>query len=306
MTHLPAPITVVAAGRREVAEFVAGGRITVGATTIHAWDAGLDWDPAKTLAFAETLATLRRGRGLEQDTWIFVPESINQASETPEASVGNIAVPHVFLWEPTRQILLAWERLAESRAVEVMGAPIDVLRAWGASPERVRRLAEIALAPAEVPEGHLSLRWIVSHELQAAEALSADRVSFEHVSIHVAPQEEEQVAATLTELVGLVALTRPAPITTPGRWLQCGSMRVHLNRREARAYEPGFPGAAPNHIALRVSSVDAIERGLDQRGIPTARGGSLGHQLWWRLLSGTTIEFQQADSFTDGDLHLLR
>jgi hypothetical protein len=301
---LPPPIAVKPAARGAASE-LAGRSVSAGAVNVRTWDAGLELDPVKTLAVAETLATFRRERDAPQDVWILVPASAGRAAEPPDAGAGNIAVPHVFVWEPTQQILLAWERLTESRAVELMEAPLEVLLAWAACPRRVTRLAEIAFA-ADSPasEGHLSFRWIVSHEIQAAQALSADRVSFDHVSVHVAPEEEEDVAETLSEVVGLIALTRPASIATPGRWLQCGAVRVHLSSREARPQESGFPGTAPNHIALRVRSIDEIEHGLNERGIVTVRKGSLGHQLWWRLLSGTTIEFQQADSFEESEIRV--
>jgi hypothetical protein len=320
------PIAVAPADERATAELASSRRVSLGAVTVHVWDAGLECDVAKTLAFADTLAAFRQERHAEQDIWIFVPDSANHAAEPPHAGAGHVAVPHAFLWEQTRQILLAWERLTERRAAELMDVPLKVVRAWAARPARVARLAEIAFAAnspaseghrvarlAEIAfaanspasEGHLSFRWIVSHEMHAAEALSGDRVSFDHVSIHVTPEEEARVLEALSEVVGLIALTRPASIATSGRWLQCGVARLHLSSRDARPEESGFPGTAPNHIALRVRSVDEVEQGLSKRGIATARGGSLGHQLWWRLLSGTTIEFQQDDSFREDEIRVL-
>jgi hypothetical protein len=303
---LPMPIAVAPADERATAELASSRRVSLGAVTVHVWDAGLECDVAKTLAFADTLAAFRQERHAEQDIWIFVPDSANHAAEPPHAGAGHVAVPHAFLWEQTRQILLAWERLTERRAAELMDVPLKVVRAWAARPARVARLAEIAFAAnSPASEGHLSFRWIVSHEMHAAEALSGDRVSFDHVSIHVTPEEEARVLEALSEVVGLIALTRPASIATSGRWLQCGVARLHLSSRDARPEESGFPGTAPNHIALRVRSVDEVEQGLSKRGIATARGGSLGHQLWWRLLSGTTIEFQQDDSFREDEIREL-
>jgi hypothetical protein len=303
------PISVGPARVSGVEEFARTRRASLDSITLRAWAPSLELDPAKTLAFAEILAPFRRERGDGEDIWLIVADTAAQTvSPLSQPGTGghDIAVPHVFLWRETQQILLAWERLPEGRAVDLMGASLEVLRAWAAHPKRVVRLAQIAAAaPIASPEGHLSFRWIVTHELRAAEALSAYRASFDHVSLRVTAEEEKLVAEVLTDLVGLIAVTRPSSIATPGMWLQCGAVRLHLSSRRARHEEMGFPGTAPNHIALRVHSVEDIQHVLEERGIATVRQGSLTNQLWWRLQSGTTIEFQQTDSAPESKVHVL-
>jgi hypothetical protein len=308
-TLLPTPIGVGPARVSAVEEFARTRRASLDSITLRAWAPSPELDSAKTLAFAEVLASFRRERGNGEDIWLTVTDPAAQTASQPsppDTGRHEIAVPHVFLWRETQQILLAWERLPEGRAVDLMGAPLEVLRAWAAHPRRVVRLAQIAAgAPLASPQGHLSFRWIVTHELRAAEVLSAYRASFDHVSLRVTVEEEKLVAEVLTDLVGLIAVTRPSSIATPGLWLQCGAVRLHLSSRQARREEMGFPGTAPNHVALRVHSVEDIRRALEERGIATVLQGSLANQLWWRLQSGTTIEFQQADSAPESKVHVL-
>ena len=138
---------------------------------------------------------------------------------------------------------------------------------------------------------YLSFRWIVAHENEVAEALTRGAISIEHVSLHVDPAEEEAVAAVLIEALGLIEIQRPDSISVPGRWLQAGSSKVHLNSRRRRDGEHVFPGTSPNHICFAVDDLDAAEATLRDAGIETTRAGSLGHQVWFSL-AGTTIELQ--------------
>ncbi len=135
---------------------------------------------------------------------------------------------------------------------------------------------------------------MANQELAAA-ALSEQSVAIEHVSIHVDATKEEEVVRVLTTALGLVEVPRPESIPVPGRWLQAGGSRVHLNFRTARGDEPGFPGMAPNHVCFAVADLEAVECALAQQGYATKRAGSLAQpQLWFRLPGGAVVELQPA------------
>lgn len=267
---------------------------------VHIWEAGITADVEKTLAFGEMLAASRHRRGTLADLTILVPAG----PERPTAGSGWIAIPHVFIWEPTGAATLAWELLEDTHATQLMGTPIGRMRYWAERSERLIGLAQLALSGGRQSSSqHLSFRWILAHEEAAAQVLSGYSAAVDHVSLHVSAGEQALVVEVLTNVLGLLAIDRPASIATPGCWLQCGPVRLHLNSRKARGSEPSFPGTAPNHLCFRVRSVEQIERELAERGISTVRAGSLRHQLWWQLSGGTTFEFQQQDSVPDRKIH---
>jgi hypothetical protein len=173
----------------------------------------------------------------------------------------------------------------------VGGSTEDAAR-WARPPRQLLRLLELAAAEPEPVAGHLSLRWLLSHQELAAQRLTTDLIELEHVSLHVSHEEEDAVVDALVDALGMVEIPRPASISVPGRWLQAGSARVHLNSRAARQEEAGFPGTAPNHVCLAVADVHACECALQRAGLDTRRVGSLGTQVWMRLRSGTVIELQ--------------
>lgn len=293
--YLPPPIRLTSRSAAEVDEFRQSGLAVIRDIRIHLWDAAPDIDIAKTLSLAHALAEARIQRGATDEIRLAVPTDRCHGTEDSRW----LMVPHVFLWEPTGQVTLGWERLEPVQAETLMGAPIDAIRTWTDGAHRLIELATISARHDSESAGHLSVRWVLGNEAAAAEALSASKVSLDHVSLHTDPAEEALLAEVLTG-VGLVEIKRPASIDAPGRWLQCGNVRIHLNSRSEQVGESTFPGTAPNHVCLRVPDIAEVERSLGARGIPTLRAGTLRHQLWWRLAGGTTIEFQQRDSVPDG------
>jgi hypothetical protein len=300
LSPLPPPLAIGSGSAGAPAGSAAPRDFDCCGIAVHIWDAGIAIDVEKTLAFAEVLAASRHRRGALADLTVLVPAG----SERPTAGSGWIAVPHVFVWEPTCTAALAWELLEDTHATQLMGAPIGRMRFWAERSERLIGLARLApLSGQQSSSQHLSFRWILAHEEAAAQVLSGYSAAVDHVSLHVSVEEQALVVDVLTNVVGLLAVDRPASIATPGCWLQCGTVRLHLNSRETRGSESSFPGTAPNHLCFRVRSVEEIEQDLAERGISTARAGSLRHQLWWQLSGGTTFEFQQQDSIPDTKIY---
>ena len=243
-------------------------------------------------AFRATLIASRRARGLDGPLEIQIPEYL----QVPQAAVpGRAWVPHLLNWEEREAIVLAWE-LIEPRVLRLAleAEPHEISR-WANRPELLFRLGQMAMdqddgGPAN---GHLSFRWLMAHQEEAARALAGEVVGIEHVSLHVAPEDETEVARIFTQGLGMVEIPRPATISVPGRWLQAGNARVHLNSREGEPGEQGFPGTAPNHVCFAVEDIIAAERELARLGVATKRAGSLSKpQLWIRLPGGTAIELQ--------------
>jgi hypothetical protein len=248
---------------------------------------------ARAGAFGRLLADARAARGL-LDGPLALFAATDPLTPPPAATAGRTWIPHVFCWERSDAPALAWELCEQERVEALLEAPPAAVARWAARPDLLLRLAALAPdADALSPDGqHLSLRWVLAHEEAVAELLSGMTVALDHVSLHVAPGEEERVVRALTEALGLVEIPRPASIRVPGRWLQAGATRVHLNSRGARPDEAGFPGTAPNHVCFAVENLDLAERRLAALGFETRRAGSLGAQAWLRLEGGTVIELQ--------------
>jgi catechol 2,3-dioxygenase-like lactoylglutathione lyase family enzyme len=264
---------------------------------------------ARAQAFGSILAASRERRGIPVHTLtIYSAQTPEPPNDQPQP--GALWAPHIYRWDPDGEAALAWELGREPELEDALGAGADAIRRWASRPERLLDLAALAgpaaggdqahdgdeRAQNEQQQGHLSLRWILANERAAAAALSSAQVGIEHVSLHVDPHEEARLVRALVDGLGLVEVARPASITTPGRWLQAGATRVHLNSRTARTEETGFPGTAPNHICFAVADPQAAAAAVQAAGFSIVRQGSLGNQTWWRLSSGTTIELQPIPS----------
>lgn len=294
-TRLPPPLVVapsdVSAERRADLEVILGD----GA------------DRVRAEAFGAVLARSRAARSvLEDRLQIFAADDVT--IPPPVAEEGKIWVPHVFFWEPSERPALAWELCDQNGVEGRLGYPLDAVARWAARPQLLLRLLSMAAAgdrsqATGEPDEHLSFRWVLSHEDAAAQMLCSEVVCIDHVSIHLSADDEDRVARLLCDGLGLVEIPRPASITVPGRWLQAGNCRIHLNSRAQRRGEPTFPGTAPNHVCFAVGNLDVAERAVRQAGFQIRRAGSLGHQLWFQLPGDTVIELQPlrgASSLTVG------
>jgi len=249
-------------------------------------------DHARAYAFGNVLARSRASRGLLDGTLTIFSSAVATPDQPPR---NHLWVPHVFCWQHPDEAALAWE-LSPQEAIEKRLGPVAAVKRWAKQAKQLLRLVEMAAAEQGtvdpgVDDDYLSFRWILAHENEVGEALTRSVVSIEHVSLHVDPSEEEVVVSVLIEALGLIEIQRPNSISVPGRWLQAGSSKVHLNSRQRREGEHGFPGTSPNHICFAVDDLDAAEAALENAGIATTRAGSLGHQVWFSL-SETTIELQ--------------
>lgn len=271
---LPPPLLI-----RATTEAEHGGEISVQADT----------DSGVALFFGSALRASRQERGFED------PLTLAEG-ERPPAVDGQAWIPHVFCFEELSRPALVWERLPREHLESRLSASLADVERWAGRPQLLLRLLSIAGATGRfvdtpATQAHLSFRWIMANQEEAAEAASEGVVEVEHVSIHVDPAEEEAVAELFVQDLGLIEIPRPTAIKVPGRWLQAGRARIHLNSRAAQANEADFPGPRPNHICFGVADLEAAGRALEEAGIPTRRAGSLGRQLWFRL-AGTTIELQ--------------
>lgn len=246
-------------------------------------------DSELAFAFGNALLTSRRTRGFDD------PLALG-GDERPAPVDGQVWIPHVFCYETLSRLALVWERLPLDELDAKLGASLADVERWATRPQLLLRLLSIASSASRFVETsgtqvHLSFRWIMANQEEAAEAASEGVVDIEHVSIHVHPDEEETVVELLVQALGLIEIPRPREITVPGRWLQAGRSRIHLNSRAAHTDETDFPGPRPNHVCFGVSDLSAAEVALEAAGVPTRRAGSLGKQLWFRLAE-TMIELQ--------------
>lgn len=242
-------------------------------------------------AFGAVLVEARATRGLSpSEIALLVPDDPFRPVAGREGD--DVWLPHLFSVDTPSEPMIAWELTSRTLASEILGPSASDAERWGRCPAQLVRLLELAAREREPAEGHLSLRWLLAHQEFAARLLTEGQVEIDHVSLHVAADEEDMLVDALVAALGMVEIPRPPSISVPGRWLQTGSSRLHLNSRNPRPDEPGFPGTAPNHLCLRVADLDACERELERTGLETRRAGSLGQQLWVRLASGTAIELQ--------------
>jgi hypothetical protein len=247
--------------------------------------------PQRAGAFGAVLVAARQRRGLPTPVTVFAAEDPLAPDDAPGG--GLLWVPHLYRWCAGGEPGIAWELCREEDVAAALDASVAQVRRWGLAVDQLLRLARLAGARSDAPTSdYLSMRWILSHEREAAAALCDGLVQLEHLSLHVTVEEQERLVAALVEGLGLVEVSRPATITVPGRWLQAGDVRIHLNSRTARADEPAFPGTAPNHVCFAVLDFEAAIAAVEAAGFDVVRAGSLGDQAWWRLASGTTVELQ--------------
>jgi len=239
----------------------------------------------RALSFGVELVRARRMRGVgcARVTLRTSPEG---------CPAESLAIPHLLAWRTPDDVLAVWEELPPAEAARVLDAAPETIARWAARAPDLAWLARSAPV-AHAREGeHLSFRWVVGNESLVARLLSRRTVRFGHVSLHLAPDECSVALRVLTEVLGLVEVARPASIPTPGHWLQCDDVSVHLNTRSRRPDDVAFPGMAPNHICFVVADLDDASARLAALGIDSTRAGSLGNQLWFRLPGGHVVELQ--------------
>lgn len=256
-------------------------------------------DSRRAEAFGTVLARSREARGHKhQEVEVFASSDPLHRPSTQEPD--QTWLPHLFCWETAGNVALAWELSTRAELPDLVGArPEDVAR-WSQRPDLLIELGQLASAvktPSEKNGEYLSFRWLMANQETAALALSAQSIAIEHVSLHVDVNQEDAVVRVLTVALGLVEIPRPSSISIPGRWLQGGNSRIHINSREARDGEEGFPGTAPNHVCFAVADLPAVERALETQGLVIERAGSLAQrQVWFRLPGGSVIELQPQPS----------
>ena len=244
-------------------------------------------DRQRARAFGALLAEVRRARDLDA-TGLRVFVSDGHPATAPPELPGVAWAPHLVAWAPAGDAGLAWEADTLERLTAALDAPAKAIAVWAEQPAALLRIA--AAAPAVGPgDPYLSLRWLLAHPREAVVAATA-HVAFDHVSVHVTPEEMTRVRAVLREALGLVEVPRPGSIEIPGHWLAAGLVRVHLNARGEVAQ--AAQGTAPNHICFSVEDLGAAQTAVEAHGFACERAGSLNGQVWFRLDSGTVIELQ--------------
>jgi hypothetical protein len=226
---------------------------------------------------------------------LFAPEEpLRPPPPSPEEQVW---VPHIFCWLKMDAVALTWELVPLTCLESLFGGSLEDVIRWARRPDLLLRLARLA-SRGQTSGEHLSFRWLIANQERAALALAAEKVTVEHISLHVEAEAMDRVVELLTTAVGLVEIPRPSTITIPGRWLQAGNSRVHLNSREACDDEVGFPGPRPNHLCFAVANPAEVERALAAQGVATEQAGSLAErQIWFRLPGGCVVELQPSASY---------
>ncbi len=244
-------------------------------------------------AFGTVLASARRERGISRRLTLFAAG--DHSRRPPPSTYGQIWLPHMFCWQSPREVALAWELSDEGGLSDLIEASTEDVLRWAERPDLLLRLCRLAGDAVELAEQrrHLSFRWLMANQEIAAAALAGESVEVEHVSLHVAAEDEEMVVGALTGAIGFIEIPRPDSITVPGRWLQGGNCKLHLNSRAKRDGERGFPGTAPNHVCFTVTNLPAVVSALELQGFETEQAGSLSQrQVWLRLPGEIVIELQ--------------
>ena len=71
----------------------------------------------------------------------------------------------------------------------------------------------------------------------------------EHVALAFPVGRLDEVRAYYTGLLGLAELPRPASITTPGAWLDCGPVQLHFSN------DPAYSAQERPHTGLLVDGM---------------------------------------------------
>jgi hypothetical protein len=202
-------------------------------------------------------------------------------------------VPHLYCWKEAELTWIAWEFVTAGESEHPLGAA--VARPWLADKALLYAAVRIAAKNAVALEGasveYFSTRWLIRNEwfLEVAQSNSDSEIG--HVSLHVSEAEEETLVELLTTSFGMIQISRPSAIKTPGTWLLAGNSTLHLNSR-AIADGPEVSGTAPNHLCLMTLDLDLAQQSIESAGYSVIEAGSLGNQIWFRLRSGTMIEVQ--------------
>jgi hypothetical protein len=234
--------------------------------------------------FAVALLISRRGRN--------VPVRRLRLALTADhfpATASEILVPHIACSLDAVSLII-WEQTDPQAATRAIEAPAEAIERWALRPRDLLRLAEFATDQPDASGTHLSLRWVLGNEHRVAQLLS--EASVDHVSLHFSDEEAAKFADLLRSGLGLLEVSRPASIPTPGRWFASSTSMIHVSTRTTEDAVRAR-GSAPNHVCVTVRRSARIIDYLESAGIPYETGGSLSvAQIWIRWQSGHALEIQ--------------
>lgn len=112
-----------------------------------------------------------------------------------------------------------------------------------------------------------------------------------HASLVVADTAE--ALAFYQGVLGLEVLSQRPDLGFPGAWLRVGSRQIHLLELPNPDPVDGRPahGGRDRHLALVVSSVDALAARLDRSALPYTRSRSARRAIFCRDPDGNALEF---------------
>jgi len=92
----------------------------------------------------------------------------------------------------------------------------------------------------------------------------------EHLALAYPAGRPDEVRADYTGLLGLPEIARPASITTPGVWLDCGAVQLHFSN------DPAFNVQERPHTALFVDGLHDLVSKLQRAGHTMQQAAPLG------------------------------
>ncbi|MFD7164228.1 VOC family protein [Streptomyces violascens] len=99
----------------------------------------------------------------------------------------------------------------------------------------------------------------------------------DHVQLAAPPGSEPQLRTYYADILGMTEIPKPPVLAARGGcWFQYGPVQLHLG------IEEDFRPAKKAHPGLRVTSIEAYARRLEERGAKVVRDDSLpGHRRFY-------------------------
>ncbi|MFD7341994.1 VOC family protein [Streptomyces violascens] len=99
----------------------------------------------------------------------------------------------------------------------------------------------------------------------------------DHVQLAAPPGSEPQLRTYYADILGMTEIPKPPVLAARGGcWFQYGPVQLHLG------IEEDFRPARKAHPGLRVTSIEAYARRLEERGAKVVRDDSLpGHRRFY-------------------------
>ncbi|RCH65835.1 glyoxalase [Streptomyces sp. SDr-06] len=114
----------------------------------------------------------------------------------------------------------------------------------------------------------------------------------DHVQLAAPPGSEPQLRTYYADILGMTEVPKPPVLAARGGcWFRCGAVQLHLGIDE------DFRPARKAHPGLRVTSIEAYARRIEERGAKVVWDGDLpGHRRFYSEDPvGNRLEFLEPD-----------